>query len=256
MSKACVVFLVDRAYYSKFVDTCSQLVQNGKYKGDICLIIGDDLNNEEFKSSKFVKKHHIIVKHFPNLQFSKEFLEKQQALDREFKWFQKLFQYHKLHIFNTFFKKWDYLFYLDCGITIYDDISPMLELATSNTLLAHSDDYPKYERRLWYQFDQNMDEYKKLSENYNLDVDYPQTTIMLFDTNLIEEDTFDNMWNLTTKYPISVTNDQGIIALYYTCVKQAYRPIPLGDEHRCFYDYFRREPDQPYIMVKDPVFGR
>ncbi len=256
MSKPCVVFVVDRAYYSKFVDTCTQLVTAGEYTGDICLVIGDDLNNEEFRNSAFIQQHNIIVKHFPNLRFSEEFLDKQLLLNRPYKWVKKLFQYHKLHIFNTFFKKWDYLFYLDCGITIYADISPMLDLAESNTMLAHADNYPKYNQALWCQFDRNMEEYTKLSEIYNLDVNYPQTTIMLFDTSLIEEDTFDNMWNLTMEYPISVTNDQGIIALYYTCVKKAYRPIPLGDEHICFYDYFRREPDQPYIMIKDSVFGR
>ncbi len=255
MSKACAVFVVDRAYYTKFVDTCSQLVGNGKYKGDICLIIGDDLNTEAFKSSKFIKQHNIIVKHFPNLRFPTEFIENQKTLDREYKWFQKMFQYHKLHLFNTYFKQWDYLFYLDCGITIYSDVSPMLKLAKVNTLLAHSDDYPKYERKLWYQFDQRKEEYKKLSETYDLGIDYPQTTIMLLDTNLIEEDTFDNLWELTLEYPISITNDQGVIALYYTCVKPAFEAIALRDETTYFYDYFLRNYGQPYIMVKDPVFG-
>ena len=254
-AKLCVVFVVDRAYYSKFVETCSQLRTVGKYKGDICLIIGDDLNNTNFLQSNFIKQHNIIVKYFPNLQFSHEFIENQKTLDREYKWFQKLFQYHKLNLFTTYFKKWDYIFYLDCGITIYSDISPMIALAKKNTLLAHSDDYPKYERKLWYQFDKNKKEYNTLINTYKMDIDYPQTTIMLFDTSIIEDDTFDELFKLTNKYPISITNDQGIIALYYTCIKPAFKAIPLHNENTFFYDYFLREYGQPYIMVKDTVFG-
>lgn len=251
----CVVFVVDRAYYSKFVDTCSQLRTVGNYKGDICLIIGDDLNNTEFLQSSFIKQYNIIVKYYPNLQFSQEFIENQKTLDREYKWFQKLFQYHKLNLFKTYFKKWDYIFYLDCGITIYSDVSPMISLAKKNTLLAHSDDYPKYERKLWYQFDKNKKEYEKLMNSYKMDIDYPQTTIMLFDTSIIEDDTFDNLFKLTNEYPISITNDQGIIALYYTCIKPVFKPIPLHNENTFFYDYFLREYGNPYIMVKDTVFG-
>ena len=254
-AKLCVVFVVDRAYYPKFVDTCSQLRTAGNYKGDICLIIGDDLNNPEFLQSNFIKQHNIIVKFYPNLRFSQEFIENQKTLDREYKWFQKLFQYHKLNLFTTYFKKWDYIFYLDCGITIYSDISPMIDVAKKNTLLAHSDDYPKYERKLWYQFDKNKKEYETLINAYKMDIDYPQTTIMLFDTNIIEDDTFDNLLKLTNDYPISITNDQGIIALYYTCIKPVFKAIPLQNENTFFYDYFLREYGEPYIMVKDTVFG-
>jgi len=254
-TKLCVVFVVDIAYYSKFIDTCTQLRTVGKYKGDICLIIGDDLNNQEFLQSSFVKQYNITVKYYPNLQFSQEFIENQKTLDREYKWFQKLFQYHKLNLFKTYFKKWDYIFYLDCGLTIYSDISPMISLAKKDTLLAHSDDYPKYERKLWYQFDKNKKEYEKLINTYKMDIDYPQTTIMLFDTSIIEDDTFDNLFRLTNEYPISITNDQGIIALYYTCIKPVFKPISLHNENTFFYDYFLREYGNPYIMVKDTVFG-
>jgi hypothetical protein len=61
-------------------------------------------------------------------------------------------------LFNTFFKQWKYIFYLDCGITIFRDISPILNEITENTLLAHSDAYPNYEWKLHCQFDKTIDD--------------------------------------------------------------------------------------------------
>ena len=55
---------------------------------------------------------------------------------------------YKLHLFNAFFKEWNYILYLDCGMNIFGDILPILEEATINTLLAHSVSYPTYELKL------------------------------------------------------------------------------------------------------------
>ena len=55
MEKFCFVFLCNKFYFDKFLYTCSLLITRGNYKGDICLVIGDDLNNEELKSHKFIK---------------------------------------------------------------------------------------------------------------------------------------------------------------------------------------------------------
>lgn len=39
----CTVFLCNKAYLNKFFITCKQLITHGKYNGNICLVIGDDL---------------------------------------------------------------------------------------------------------------------------------------------------------------------------------------------------------------------
>lgn len=254
--KICAVFVTNKKYLEKFYATCNQLRTVGNYKGDVCLIIGDDLNNDEFKNNEFITENKVIVKHYPDTHFTPEFLEKQKNLNRQSFWFDKLFQYHKLYLFTDYFKKWDYIFYMDCGITILNDITPMMEVREGkNKLLAHSDSYPKYDNNLDYQFDTFMEEFQNLREKYCLNVDYPQTTIMLFDTNLIEDNMRDKLLDLTYEYPISLTNDQGIIALYFTCINSAYKQIPLKNENTYFYDYFLRDYGQPYIMVKDTVFG-
>jgi hypothetical protein len=247
----CVVFVCNQAYLHKFYNTCSQLITVGNYKGEICLVIGDDLNYSHFLQSEFIIKNKIIVKHFPNIQFSKEFMSIQKNMNRPPHWFMKQFQFHKFHLFNTYFKRWDYIFYLDCGITIYSDISPMLNEKKENTILAHSDAFPTYERRLYDQFDKNYTEYfRKLNNAYNLNIDYFQTTIMLYDTKLINDDTYQNILNLVLEYPISITNDQGIIALYFTQVKPAFKQIKTHNENIYFYDYLSRNKNNKYIMLK------
>ena len=44
-------FVSDKKYFNKFIETCQQLINIGKYKGSICLIIGDDLLNDELLKS-------------------------------------------------------------------------------------------------------------------------------------------------------------------------------------------------------------
>lgn len=248
----CVVFVCNKKYFNKFINTCEQLITNGKYNGNICLIIGDDLNNDKLLESDFIKKNNIIIKHFPNIQFSSEFINIQKNIKRHKHWFRKkLFQYHKFHLFNTFFKQWNYIFYLDCGIKIFSDISPMINEFTENTLLAHSDAYPIYERKLNIQFDKSNKEYfEKLNNTFNLNIDYFQTTIMLYDTKIIKDNTYNNLLNLLMNYPISITNDQGIIALYFTNIEPLFKQIKTHNKHTYFYDYLSRNKKNKYIMLK------
>lgn len=247
----CAVFLCDKAYFNKFMYTCSQLITNGKYRGEICLVIGDDLLNDKVLDCELIQKNNIIIKHFPNIKSSQTFLEIQKKMARSPHWFEKQFQFHKLHLFNTYFKQWDFIFYMDCGITIFSDILPMINEVTKNTLLAHSDAYPTYEWKLHTQFDKNNSEYfTKLNSTYNLNIDYFQTTIMLYDTNIIQNDTYNNLLNLLWEYPISKTNDQGIIALYFTNIHPLFKQIKTHNEATCFYDYLSRGKNLIYIMLK------
>lgn len=251
VDKVCVVFLCNKDYFKKFVDTCSKLIGNGKYKGNICLVIGDDLVNNKLLDSEFIKKNNIIIKHFPDIKFPNDFLIVNKSVKTDGRNITKKFQWHKLHLFNTFFKQWNYIFYLDCGIHIFSDISPMLNEVTKNKLLAHSDAYPTYEWKLHNQFDETNTEYfKKLSSKYNLNMDYFQTTIMLYDTKIIENNTYDDLLKLSIEYPISKTNEQGIMALYFTQIKPLFQQIKLHNEDTHFYDYFSRNKNNKYIMLK------
>lgn len=247
----CLVFICNKLYFNKFIYTCNQLITNGKYTGDICLVIGNDLYNSELLNCDIIKNNNIIIKYFPNIIFSNDFLMINNDINTDGRHLTKKFQWHKLHLFNTFFKNWEYIFYLDCGITIFSDISPIINTITENTLLAHSDAFPTYEWKLHVQFDKNNVEYfTKLNSIYNLNIDYFQTTIMLYDTKIIEDNTYDDLLKLTYDYPISRTNEQGIIALYFTNIKPLFKQIKTCNEDIYYYDYMSRNSNNKYIMLK------
>ena len=253
----CVVFVCNTAYFNRFIYTCNQLITNGKYNGNICLVIGDDLYNNKLLNCNIIKNNNIIIKHFRDIKFPDKYLEINNNIKSDGRHLTKKFQWHKLHLFNSFFKQWKYIFYLDCGMTIYSDISPMLNETTENTLLAHSDAYPSYERRLHEQFDKtNIEYFTKLNNEYNLNIDYFQTGIMLYDTNIIENDTYDNLLKLSIDFPISISNEQGIMALYFTNIRPLFKQIKTHDATTYYYDSLSRSPNNKYIMLKNGMMVR
>lgn len=246
----CVVFVCNKAYFPKFINTVTLLTTVGNYHGDICLVIGDDLLGSQLLNTEEIKSNNVIIKHFPDLTFTPNFMEYFFSLERFPHWRKKIFQYHKFYLFDVFFKQWDTIFYIDCGTTIFSDIQPMLDVKEKNTLLAHSDGYPNFERKLIKQFDHTKVEYfKEVNNKYDLNIDFFQTTIMLYDTSIIQNDTFANLVNLAISYPISKTNDQGIIALYFTNIMPLWKQIPYGNSTTLFYDFTKRT-NKNYIMIK------
>ena len=103
MDKICVVFVCNKLYFDKFVYTCNKLITNGKYQGDICLVIGDDLNNDILLKHNTIVKNNVIVKYFPNIHFTKEFLDININVKTDGRNIYSRFQWHKLHVFNIFF---------------------------------------------------------------------------------------------------------------------------------------------------------
>jgi len=249
MDSFCVTFVCNFRYLDKFFDTCKTLIDVGEYNGPIVLIVGNDINLDALNKDPFLKTHkQIMVKHFPDIVFCKEVSTKIDKTNTQCgKFGYKLFQYHKYHLFTPFFKQWRYVFYIDCGAKIYNNIEPILQTATPDTLLAHSDAYPTYQWKLSCQFLEKI--------KIDLETDYFQSTIMLFDTSIIEDDTFQQLYELTEKYPVSTTNDQGILNLYFNCIKKKWKQIPTENNSTYFYDFNVRNDDKPYIMTKYYVFN-
>jgi len=245
----CVVFVCNKKYLPKFINTLHLLRTNGQYNGEVLLIIGDDLKKQE---SELKNKYNIKVKCFPDIIFDKEFINNFKTLNRPGHWVGKIFQYHKFYLFDIYLKQWDYILYLDCGINILRPIQPILDSKKKNKLLAHNDAYPTYigKWKLSIQFDNNHHLFKKLEKEYNLNINYFQTTILLYDTNIINENTYNDLFKLANKYPISRTNDQGIIALFYTTINKKWEQLQIQDETQYYYDYMKRNNNKPYIMHK------
>ena len=268
--KVAAAFLCNRAYYSQFRYTCYLLVTRGQYKGDVILVVGDDLYDTEanrfmYDDDELVKRYNIIIKYFPDYQFSDAFLQQQKSLARDAYWFEKRFQFHKFNLFDVFFKQWTYIFYMDCGLHIYSDVTPILRERRQNTLLANRDgldgesaawcapETPAQGLKIGDQFIKTEPQYEVLRQNHETKMPYFQTTVMLYHTDIINEKTVGELRNLLFKYPISITNDQAIIALYFTQVNPHWVQLRRKNDDIYFYDYVRCV-DKDYIMLKSTSY--
>ena len=248
----CIVFVCNNNFIYKFIDSYNQLINNGKYKGDVCLIIGNDLNNSPI-INEIKAKTPIIIKYFPDIVFSDYFYEINGNIEgsNDKRHLTKRFQWHKLYVFDNYFKNWEFILYMDTGMYIYNDISHIIAEKEENKIIAHSDAYPSYVWKLKGQFDlKNEEIFKDLDNSFNLNIDYFQTGMMLFDTKIIEEDTFQNLISLANKYPISKTNEQGIISLYFIEIKKLWKALRINNDKFHLYDYDKRNKNVDYIMTK------
>jgi hypothetical protein len=243
MKDICIVFVCNKKYYNKFLYTYNKLITVGKYKDDVTLVIGDDLEESD------IKIKNINVVKFKDIKFNDKFYNINNTIQSDGRNISKKFQWHKLHLFNTYFKKWKYIFYLDCGMKIYNDITPMLSEFKDNKVVAHSDSFPSYNWKLYGQFDTSHSLYEDISKKFNMNINYFQTTILLYDTSIITDTLFDDLYKLSLQYPISKTNEQGIMALYFTN-KNIWEQIKIKNEKTYYYDYLKRNKKDKYIMTK------
>ncbi len=242
----CVAFVCNYRYLPKFYDTCNALINVGEYNGPIVLLVGNDINVISLSKSPFFKQYsQILIRQEPDITFSDDIVQSINETNAKCdKFGYKLFQYHKFYLFTPFFKQWSYVFYIDCGAKIYDNIQPVLDCTVPGTLVAHSDAYPSYQWKLKDQF---------LKEIPDGNSDYFQSTMMLYSTDIIDGDnTFAKLCELTAKYPHSKTNDQGILNLAFA---NQWKQIPLIYEKKYIYDFFIRYDNMPYIMTKYYVFN-
>lgn len=248
MKEVCC-FVCNKQYLPKFLNTYQSLRNNGKYKGDVLLIVGNDL--------KDYKKDGIIVKYFPDIEFPKETYDSLMLVKTcDGRNVNKYFQWHKLYLFDIYLKQWDVIFYIDSGMKIFNDIRPILNTFQKNTLLAHDDamidgEYNYDKMRLINAFDDKFTEkINQLKQLYDLTTHHFQTGIMLYDSNIITNNTFKELYELVIQYPITKTNEQAIMDLYFTKIKPLWQQIPTKNNDTYFYDYCKRRNNRKYIMVK------
>jgi hypothetical protein len=255
-----IVLMSDAKYASKTIDTIRQIRSNGKYTGDIVLL------TEESNVSLFQKESGdllFIIKPFDMIDVSHilEKIKKRPFTNSDQRELNKTFQWFKIHVFDTYFKQWDNVLYVDAGMHIYKDMSLFFEMirkykqkSATPAFIAHSDAYPKYEWKLYSQFDKYSypNVYSALEKHIKLDTDYFQTGMMLFDTALIRESTKQELIDLMNKYYISKTNEQGIMNIYFNGIHSFWKPMPVQYKNTWTYDYTNRDGKSPtdYCMIK------
>ena len=256
ISKA-VVFVANLPYFGNFITSLIQLHDVGKYQGPVILIAADDLYETEYLNNPNIKKYNVKVINFKNIEKVLSHETKNKLVEyytaggkKNFNWCFGCF--NKFYLFNTYFKQYKYIMYLDTGVKIYRPIWDMFSLIRKNKILAHHDDFPKYHWALLDKF-RNIEPYiSNLSKEFDTATkQYFQTTIMLYDTSIIQEDTIDNIIKLVDKYPMSENGDQEYISLYFHQVMKQMEQIDIKkNENYYYYDYYQRFGINKYCMTK------
>ena len=259
MKDFCIILMFDKKFLKKARATIDLIRDIGLYAGDIVCIISDDLKGHP----GLPRGRNVIVEHFKELDKSKIlFPPQKQPLDAEnkklvqecFPMAFKSIHYHKFYCAHTYFKeRYRKCLYLDTGMQIYKPLDKIINLDCGDKFLAHSDSYPEHKTKLNGHFDKVIFPrlFVKLALEYDLDVDSFQATMFMFNTKIIKDDTFDELWRLANLYINSKTNDQAIWNLYF---KEQWEQIKIKDDETYYYDFYVRDGllENDYIMIKYP----
>ena len=74
---------------------------------------------------------------------------------------------------------------------------------------------------------------------------------MFFDTSIINQHTKKEIINLAEEYPISITNEQGILNLYFIFIKNLYEDLPVHTSDGLVYYYWLVEDQKIYITKQN-----
>ena len=248
-----ICFVANFKYlYKNFPRIYQQLRTNGKYQGEILIITS--LICPTFLIKNIIKDKKITVFRFKKLKFNvktEKILKNLNSNPNRHN--TKRFQWQKLYLFNKKIKRWKYIFYLDINMHIHHDINDILAIRPQGKLFARADGYPDYKWKLSSQFDQTNKLYESLKNNFDLEINnYFQTGVLYFDTELISENTFGEIISILDEFPISVTNEQGILNLYFIFLRNKYKQLVEEVNGKISYYYWNTK-DKDIIITKSLV---
>jgi hypothetical protein len=243
-------------HVAKAIETIIHAREQGRWVDDIVLVVPQDVQDKaQIRDIGMKLGVEFLVLPEYNMNSLMEFWDKHKEHSNYNYVKERNFQYFKFFLMHTFFKRWTNVLYLDSGIKIHGLLERLTRKCIErNVLYAHSDSYPTYEWKLKDQFCLELDEQlaQKINRQYDLNCNYFQSTIMIYDTSIIQEDTVAKLFYLKEQFPFSLRNDQGIFNLYFLCERALWRQLPLVDEGGYLYDYHNRKDiaKEKYLMLK------
>ncbi len=248
----CVVvnFKFLKKYFNVFIN---DLRNNGNYQGEVLIVT--DYFTPTFMFPKILFDSRVKVRRFKRIKFSpdaKHSFRNLNTNNQPNRYLNKPFQWHKVNLFNTKLKKWKHIFYMDINMHIHHDINTILQNKPENSLQARADGYPDFQWTLSNQFDKSSENFVQLKKKFNLEINYYfQTGIMFFDTSIIKKQTKQEIIQLAEEYPISITNEQGIMNLYFIFKKNIYEDLPVHTNDGLVYYYWLLENKKIYITKQN-----
>lgn len=137
--------------------------------------------------------------------------------------------YHlKYHVFETYFKNWDKILYLDCDTMIFDKLDGLFDLLNENNNLFV--DFEKNSIKKFFTTwspinESNQNDYDLLAQETDINKNGFNAGILLYNSSIIKEDTIERLYHLDEKYKkinkhVENGTDQPIINLIYREIAQ------------------------------------
>lgn len=228
-----IVTLCDLAYWNKAKRTIIDIRSAGRWEGELMLIaVGED--NSFVPNENFCYFYGVDVIKFPLIDKSKllKSIQEHPFTQTDGRELNKTTQWEKLHIFDTFFKKWDKVFFIDAGLRIFDNVKYFLEIDWEGKFLANDDgcfDGPK--RVFGPQIEQigNPEVLEKLKKDFGEDYyekPYFLNGLFIYDTKLLNLFSKKEMIETMNLYPVSRNNEMGIMNLIIGIKNNLWTPLP------------------------------
>jgi hypothetical protein len=165
--------------------------------------------------------------------------------------------YLKLSIFSSYFKQWNRVLWLDARNQIHYTLAPFFkDINSTGVLLANPDAWPRpsnlWPTRSQFFSDCNPKLFNQLNKRYDLDREHFQSTLMLFDTSIIDDtNTLINLAKLYQDFGVINSGDQGILSLHFSQDRQVYQHLPyrLSNTLMVPYDFKPRIKGARYIVT-------
>lgn len=249
--RICVVTYTDVGYLDKAKRTIEDVRVNGQFFGDL-IVMTDGL----FKiDPRYILKMGIIVKEYPDIDVTTLFskIREHPFTDSDGREFLKPKQWNKLYVFDTYFKQWDFVLFVDAGLRIFDKLDFFYPQFRENAIVALDDGHPTFTKKFNSQIQlTNLPVVDKLKDIYDINSNYFLNCIFLFDTSLIVPTTLRELTTLMNEFPICKTNEMAIMNIYF---HRSWVPMDIYlRNNKILFDWTERNGKSwdTYVALKYP----
>ena len=228
--KRVVVTLTDQKYAEKAKRTIMDIRSRGQWTEDLVLItVGFDM------PPIFMDFYRVIPFRVEHIDCS-ILLEKYRACPIrstcDNRQYDKLTQWDKFYVFDSWFSQWDTVLYVDAGLRVLDAVSLLMDLPCEGVLLAPDDASPDDQNKRFggiIETDRNHEAVHALWKDYCPEIltsRYFLNCIWRYDTSLLSKVTIHDLIKAMNTYPICRCNEMTIMNLLFTFYHKVWVPFP------------------------------
>jgi hypothetical protein len=227
--------VTDVAYFPRAVRTIEDLRSAGGWSGEVVLLsVGFRPPDEVLDTHRVTCRE---VAHVPTDGLVAALRERPIRPMPDGRHFGKLAQWDKLQVFDPWMQRWDRVVYLDAGLRVFDRVDPLLSIDWRGKLTAPDDALPGDNGkrfRCQLDLDANPTVRDRLLADFGawiLDARYFLNCLWVLDTRLIDRCSRAELEEGMNRYPISLTNEMGIMNLCFHFRHRVWQPLPERAEH-------------------------